>query len=343
MSAASPASPTVQGSSSSTNLRRFLKRNAWVLALWALLAAMFVFTKIVQPDYGARALTILVVAALPYAFATAGQTMAIIAGGIDLSIAAMMAFISVTAASLMQGQSAEFGIVAVGLILLMGLGVGAVNGLAVILTRVPDIVVTLSFFFIWEGAALMVLDSPGGATTQWLRDLLTGTMGASFLPADITAWLPKALILLVVGLGAVWIPLKRSRLGLGLYAIGSDKQAAFRSGVPVDRTKVASYALAGLFAAMGALILTMNTGNATPIQGPYLMASVAAVVLGGVSLAGGKGGFVGPIVAVFILRLARQDLTFMQVDPNISQVVEGLIMVSVVLVGAVVALRSKRS
>jgi ribose transport system permease protein len=73
------------------------------------------------------------------------------------------------------------------------------------------------------------------------------------------------------------------------------------------------------------------------------MASVAAVVLGGVSLAGGKGGFVGPIVAVFILRLARQDLTFMQVDPNISQVVEGLIMVSVVLVGAVVALRSRRS
>ena len=186
MSAATPASPSVQGSTSSTNLRRFLKRNAWVLALSALLLAMLVFTKIIQPDYGARAFTILVVAALPFAFATAGQTMAIIAGGIDLSIAAMMAFISVAAASLMQGQSAEFGIVAVGLILLMGLGVGAVNGLAVVLTRVPDIVVTLSFFFIWEGAALMVLDSPGGATTQWLRDLLTGTMGASFLPSDVT-------------------------------------------------------------------------------------------------------------------------------------------------------------
>jgi len=343
MSAATPASPTVQGSSASTNARRFLKRNAWLLALLVLLAVMLVFTKFIQPDYGPRAFVILVVAALPFAFATAGQTMAIIAGGIDLSIAAMMALISVTAASLMQGQSGEFGIVVVALVLAMGLGVGAINGIAVVFTRVPDIVVTLSFFFIWEGAALMVLDSPGGATTQWLRDLLTGTVGASFIPTGITDWIPKALILLVVGLGAVWIPLKLSRLGLGLYAIGSDKQAAFRSGVPVNRTKVASYALAGLFASMGALALTMNTGNATPIQGPYLMASVAAVVLGGVSLAGGKGGFVGPIVAVFILRLARQDLTFMQVDPNIAQVVEGLIMVSVVLVGAVVALRSKRS
>ncbi len=73
------------------------------------------------------------------------------------------------------------------------------------------------------------------------------------------------------------------------------------------------------------------------------MASVAAVVLGGVSLAGGRGGLVGPIVAVFILRLARQDLTLLSIDPNVAQVVEGLIMVSVVLVGALVALRSRRS
>jgi ribose transport system permease protein len=73
------------------------------------------------------------------------------------------------------------------------------------------------------------------------------------------------------------------------------------------------------------------------------MASVAAVVLGGVSLAGGRGGLVGPIIAVFILRLARQDLTLMSIDPNVAQVVEGLIMVSVVLVGALVALRSRRT
>ena len=163
------------------------------------------------------------------------------------------------------------------------------------------------------------------------------------MPAEVGAWLPKALLLLVVSLGVVWIPLKRSRLGLWMYAVGSDRLAAFRSGVPVDRTRVAAYALCGLFAAMGGLILTMNTGVGTPIQGPYLMASVAAVVLGGVSLAGGRGGLVGPIVAVFILRLARQDLTLLSIDPNVAQVVEGLIMVSVVLVGAVVALRSRRS
>jgi ribose transport system permease protein len=93
---------------------------------------------------------------------------------------------------------------------------------------------------------------------------------------------------------------------------------------------------------MGGLVLTLSTGIGTPVQGPYLIASVAAAVLGGVALSGGRGGLVGPIVAVFILRLARQDLTFLSVDPNLAQVVEGLIMVAVVLVGATVALRGRR-
>jgi ribose transport system permease protein len=337
-----PASASPARRSPAASLLRFIRRNGWVLALWGLLVVLLVFTKIIKPDYGLPAFAILTLAVLPFAFATAGQAMAIIAGGIDLSMAAMMTLLSVSAAVLMDGQGEAFGFVAVFAILLMGLGVGAVNGLSVVLTRVPDIVVTLAFFFIWEGAALLILDAPGGGTATWLKELIIGYVGGAVIPVEISQFFPKALILLIVALGVVWIPLKRSKLGISMYAIGSDKLAAHRSGVPVDRTKVASYALAGLFAAMGGLALTMSTGIGSPTQGPYLMASVAACVLGGVSLAGGRGGLVGPIVAVFILRLVRQDLTLMSVDPNIAQVVEGLIMVAVVLVGAVVALRSRR-
>ena len=340
----STVTPTANGFGSSSigaSASRFARRNAWVLALWGLLGLLLVFTIVIKPGWGAPQLTILAIAALPYAFATAAQTMAVLVGGIDLSVAAMMTFTSVTAAVLMEGQSEEFGVVAVALILLMGLGLGAINGLSIVLTRVPDIVVTLAFFFIWEGAALMVLDSPGGSAAVWLRELIIGPVGGFVVPTEIGQWLPKALLLLVVALGAVWIPVKRSRVGLSIYAVGSDKLAAFRSGVPVNRTRIVAYALTGLFAAMGGLVLTMNTGIGTPIQGPYLLASVAAVVLGGVSLAGGKGGLVGPIVGVFILRLARQDLTLMSIDPNVAQVTEGLIMVGVVLIGALVAMRSR--
>ncbi len=343
MSTSVPTSNAVTTRSSTATLARFIKRNSWVLGLWVLFGALLVFTKLIQPNYGAAGFAILTLAALPYAFATAGQALVVISGGIDLSIAAMITFIGVTAAVLMEGQSEEFGALAVVLILLMGLGVGAINGAAVVLTRVPDIVVTLAFFFIWEGAALMVTDHPDGGAAVWLKELVLGTVGADFLPRDVTQWIPKALVLMLVAIALVWIPLKRSRLGISMYAIGSDRLAAFRSGVAVDRTRVAIYALAGLFAAMGGLAIVMNTGVGSPIQGPYLLASVAAVVLGGVSLAGGKGGLIGPLVAVFILRLVRQDLTFMSVDPNVAQVIEGLIMVSVVMLGGVVALRNRKA
>ena len=97
----------------------------------------------------------------------------------------------------------------------------------------PDIVVTLATLFVLQGAALLVLDAPGGAAAEWLKALIVGTVAVPGVPEGITAWIPKALILLLVCLGVIWIPLRRSRLGLSLYAIGSSELAAFRSGVPV--------------------------------------------------------------------------------------------------------------
>jgi ribose transport system permease protein len=194
-----------------------------------------------------------------------------------------------------------------------------------------------------QGAALLVLEAPGGGSALWLRNLIVGTVPIPGIPDSVEIWIPKALVLLVILLCAIWIPLKRSRLGLSIYAIGSSQLAAFRSGVPVARTKIAAYAIGGLFAAMGGLALTMSTGIGAPIPGPYLMASVAAVVLGGVALGGGKGGLFGPIIAVFVLRLVRTLLTLMSVDPNATTIIEGTIMVAVVMLGAFLAMRGRSS
>jgi len=319
--------------SAAFSLPRAVRRNGWVAGLGALLAALLVVTRIIQPSYGASGIGSLAQAALPFAFAAAAQTVVVLTGGIDLSIASMMALTSVTAAVLMQGGSEELAILVVLFVLCLGLVIGAINGALVVLTRVPDIVVTLAMLFVWEGTALLVLEAPGGAAAEWLKGLVVGSIGI--------AWIPKAFVLTLVALAVVWIPLRRSRLGLSMYAVGSDRLAAFRSGVNVERTKIAAYALAGLFAAMGGLVLTMSTGIGAPIPGPYLLASVAAVVLGGVALVGGTGGLVGPIVAVFILRLLRTDLTFLSIDPNVATIVEGTIMVVVVMLGGLLALRSR--
>jgi ribose transport system permease protein len=319
----------------------FVRRNTWVIGLFALFVLLLVVTRIIQPNYGAGDFGSLVRAALPYAFAVAAQAIVVIAGGIDLSVASMMAVSSVTAAVLMNGASEEFALVVIPFVLALGFCLGAMNGILIVVTRVPDIVVTLATLFVLQGVALLILQSPGGGAAIWLKAMIVGTVSIPGIPAWITAWLPNALILLLVSLALVWIPLKRSRLGLSIYAIGSSDLAAFRSGVPVARTKIVAYALAGLLAAMGGLSLTMSTGIGAPIPGPYLLASVAAVVLGGVVLGGGRGGLVGPIVAVFVLRLVRTDLTLLAVDPNVTTIIEGTIMVVVVMLGAFLALRAR--
>jgi ribose transport system permease protein len=322
---------------------RLIRHNGWVAGLFVLFVVLMVVTKLIQPGYGAGDFGSLARAVLPYAFAVAAQTVVVIAGGIDLSVAAMMAVTSVTAAAMMNGASEEYALFVVPFVLAMGFTLGAVNGILIVVTRVPDIVVTLATLFVLQGVALLILDAPGGGVAEWLKATIVGTLPIPGIPEGITAWIPKALIVLLVCLCIVWIPLSRSKLGLSLYAIGSSELAAFRSGVPVARTKIVAYALSGLFAAMGGLALTMSTGIGAPIPGPYLLASVAAVVLGGVVLGGGRGGLVGPIVAVFILRLVRTDLTLLAVDPNVTSIIEGVIMVVVVMLGAFIAMRGRSS
>ncbi len=181
---------------------------------------------------------------------------------------------------------------------------------------------------------MLVLSTPGGAAAKWLLDLVVGSFG--------NEWIPKPLVVLIAVVAVVWIPLSRSRLGLSIYAVGSNQLAAYRSGVPVGRTKVAAYAFTGLFAALAGLSLTASTGIGTPVQGPYTLYSVAAIVLGGVSLAGGRGGVFGAVIAVLILQALSMDMTFLKVDPNLAVVLQGLILIGVVMLGALVEWRRSR-
>jgi ribose transport system permease protein len=314
---------------------RWARRNGWALGLLGFFVLLLLFTKLIQPNYGVTGVQGLAISVLPLALAAAAQAVVVISGGIDLSIGSMMALTSVVAAVLMKGRPEEFGIAAAVGVLLLGLALGSINGSLVVITRVPDIVVTLAMGFVWAGFALLVLNTPGGAATHWLKDLVIGSLG--------NEWVPKAAVVLLVVVALVWMPVRRSRLGLSIYAIGSNQLAAFRSGVPVGRTKVAAYAIGGLFAALAGLSLTASTGIGTPVPGPYTLFSVAAVVLGGVSLAGGRGGIFGPLVAVLILSLIRTDMTFLSLDTNLALVAQGIILIGVVMVGSLIQLRRSRA
>ncbi|HEY8437342.1 MAG TPA: ABC transporter permease [Candidatus Limnocylindrales bacterium] len=334
MSAAAPA-VGARGARPIEALAAFVRRNAWTFGLIAILAGLLLFTKSIQPRYGPIQLQGLGTSVQPLVLAAVAQAIVVISGGIDLSIGSMMALTSVVSASLMEKQSEGFGVAVVIGVLVLGLAAGAVNGALVVLTRVPDIVVTLAMSFVWAGAALLVRSAPGGGAAAWLRGLVGGPLG--------NEWIPKAAVIVLVVVFVVWIPLSRSRIGLSIYAIGSNRLAAFRSGVPVGRTRLLAYVLTGFFSALAGLSLTATTSIGSPVPGPYTLLSVAAVVLGGVSLAGGRGGVFGPIVAVVVLQLIQTDLTFLRFDSNYALVAQGAILILVTMFSSLVSLRRSRA
>ena len=303
-----------------------VRRNLGLVGMPLLLAAALLFTRAIHPDFGAFDIQSLALGALPLAFAAAAQTFAVITGGIDLSIGSQIAVANVLAASTMQQADLPHALLLALGILVAGAVAGAINGAIVVVSRIPDVVVTLTTGFIWGGVALLIMEKPGGGAPDGFLNLAAGT--------DVAPWLPNALLLLGIAVALVWVPVKTSRVGLMLYAVGSDRVAAFRSGVGVDGTRILAYALSGLMSAMGGLALTMTTAIGAPLAGVYYtLSGLAALVIGGVSLTGGRGGMVGPVLAAFVLTLIPTDLIFLDIDPNYGQVIQGTLIVVVVMIG----------
>jgi ribose transport system permease protein len=316
------------------SLRR-LARAGRFLGMPLLLVAAMAATVAVHPDFGSFEIQSLALGALPLALAAAAQAIVVISGGIDLSIGSMIAVSNVLSASLMQHADFRQSLALSILVLVAGAGQGLLNGLVVALSRIPDVVATLTTGFIWGGVALLILERPGGGAPA---DYLNIAAGADFGP-----WLPNALIVMIAAVALVWLPIRLSRIGLLIYAAGSDPVAAFRSGVNVMRARTIAYVFSGVACAIGGMALTMTTGIGAPLAGAYYtLSSVAAVVIGGVSLAGGRGGMVGPVIAALLLTLAPMDLVFLGIDPNYGQVIQGTLIVLVVMVAGLFAYLQER-
>jgi len=305
------------------------------LAMPALLALALALTKLAHPDFGSFDIQSLALGALPLALAAAAQAIVVISGGIDLSIGSQIAIANVLSASLMQHAGFGESLLISLLVLAAGAGQGLLNGVVVALSRIPDVVATLTTGFIYGGVALLILERPGGGAPP---DYLNIAEGENFGP-----WLPNALLVMILGVAAVWLPIRLSRIGLLIYAAGSDPVAAFRSGVNVRDARTIAYLFSGLACAIGGMALTMTTGIGAPLAGAYYtLSSVAAIVIGGVSLTGGRGGMVGPVVAAILLTLAPMDLVFLGIDPNFGQAIEGSLIVLVVMVAGLVTYLQER-
>jgi ribose transport system permease protein len=275
-------------------------------------------------------------------FAGMAQTSVVVTGGIDLSVGPVISLSNSLASALFVDSLV--GIVGtVALVILAGALCGLINGLIIVYGRLQPIIVTLATASVFSGIALYVRPRPGGFVPRVYGDLLTTrlstvlepVLGKSTVTNSIFDFIPMSAILMLIVVLVVWVPFRRSKLGLWVYAIGSNQGAAYMSGVNVNRTKVAAYVMSGVFAAIAGLFLTAQTlsGDATK-GGIFTLQSIAVVVLGGTSLFGGSGGVVGTIAGAFTLPIIRSILFFGRIDPLQQPLWEGIVLLLAVAAGA---------
>ena len=268
------------------------------------------------------------------------QTFVVLTAGIDLSVGAIFVLCNVVASfvvvsNLGAAWSIDLGPVAgpaigVIIVLLVGLACGAVNGAIVIFGRLQPIVATIATSAAFFGLALWMRPQPG-STPEFAKAL-----GKAML-AKYYGVIPVSMIFLLIVVLLLWIPYRRSVLGRATYAVGSSEAAAYMSGMPIRRAKFLAYVWSGFFSGLGGLYLTFVTSSGQADQGAagtYTLNSIAAVVLGGVSLFGGRGSAVGAIFGALAF-LTIKDLMFvLNVDPLWQPLLQGIVLLIAVSVGS---------
>jgi ribose transport system permease protein len=300
-------------------------------------AAMFViiFTLYIAEHQAGWTIPVLTTAAnkgVLLAIVAMAQTLPVLMSGIDLSVGMVFVLANCLTSHLVVGTplQAGLGVVAV---LAVGALCGLINGLIIVYGRLQPIITTLATGIIYYGLALGLRPVPGGDVHAGLADALTGA---------ILGGIPTLLLVLLAVVLLIWVPFRRSVLGRAAYAIGSSEAAAYMSGVAIGRTKIITYTLTSLLAAIGGLLLTFVTysGEASSsIGGVYTLNSIAAVVIGGTSLAGGAGSAIGSIFGAFVLRTIGDLLFVFDLDPLWQPLFQGIILLTAVSLGALQLLK----
>lgn len=269
-------------------------------------------------------------ATLTLALAATGQTIVVLMGGIDLSIGGVISLTTVILAT----QSTENAGLAVWLpaVLVLGIAAGALNGVFISLLGLEPFVVTLATWSVWSGAAMWILSTDGGS----IAEPLVRFAGSTWLGLGVPIWLTIALVVF-------WLWFSHTSTGMTIKAIGSSRTSAFLSGVRLERTTIIAYSLSGLMAALAGIFLTTQTTSGSPTIGnDYILNSVAAVVIGGTSLFGGRGGAGGSIIGAFILTLIGDAVFVLGVSSFWTPLAIGGLLIVAVLGSSIVELLEAR-
>lgn len=301
-----------------------LDRAPFLVACLMLLAIVLVYGALQRGVFTLDELNLDTAAAMTLILAATGQTIVLMRGGIDLSIGGMISLGTVIAAT-QFGEDPLNIVMWVAIILALGAAIGAINGLLISVLKLQPFLVTLATWSILNGAAMLILPTDGGKVPGWW----IGFSYSTLLGLSGPVWM-------LIGLLLFWTWFRATRLGITIQATGSNEKSAMLSGVSITRVNVLTYGLSGLFAAAAAIYLTTQTGGGSPTIGKdYILPSVAAAVIGGVSLFGGRGHLGGTMVGAFVLTLIGNLVFVMRVSSYWQPVASGVILLLAVLASSV--------
>jgi ribose transport system permease protein len=257
--------------------------------------------------------------------AAIGQTVVIVGGGIDLSVPWVLNSAAILVTSLAHGQNWPL-VWIVPLILTFGCGVGIVNGIGIAVLRVPPIIMTMSVNVITQGALIIITRGfPPPLAPKALTFVAAGKLGP--VPTILFVWIILA--------AAIVIMERRTAFGRYLYAAGSNRTVAALSGVPVVRTTITAYAISGTTAALAGILICGYSRQAYLGMGdPYLFTSIAAVAIGGASILGGTGSYLGTIAGALVLTVLNGVLPIFRLDAGALRIIYGLVILLAVFIAA---------
>ncbi len=259
------------------------------------------------------------------AILAAGMTVVILSGGIDLSVGAVLALSGAVGAGLMAaGYGWPVGVAGA---LVVGLAIGVVNGLFVAYAKLPPFIVTLASMALARGLTLVYT----GGRPIAVRDVAFTWWGHGYVGP-----IPVPVLLMAAVYVAAHLALTRLKIGRLVYAVGGNETAARMAGVRVERVKVVVYALSGLAAGLAAVVLTARLVSAQPTAGQgYELDAIAAVILGGTSLSGGRGSVGGTVIGAFVIGVLANGLNLLNVSPFYQDVAKGAVILLAVLLDRV--------
>jgi ribose transport system ATP-binding protein len=320
----------------SSGVRRFIQGDYAPSALVAVvIVALAAYLVSQNPAYLSNFnMTTLLTAATGVGFIALGQTIALLTGGIDLSVGPLAGFL-VVVGSFFMNQDKSAGQVVLGLVLmlLVALGVGLVNGALIRFAGFTPIAATLALYIALGGVALLLRPQPAGYYSQAIQDFTNLSFGP----------IPLFLIILVVVTVALEYFLRRRKWGWRLRAVGSDAESARRIGISLNRTVILGYVATAVLVFIGAFTLIGQYGVGDPTQGQsYTLESITAVVLGGTSLLGGRGSFIGTLLGAVLLQQTLNATDFLQLGTTYQYYFQGALILVAAILYTVARMRRRR-